>query len=104
MALFVFCTIIIIYKIKPTLRSVLNNKNMSTVKVYSTPWCMYCKMAKDYFKEKKVEYTEFDVSSDAKARTEMLDKSKQSGVPVIDIDGELIIGFDKERVNKLLGL
>ncbi len=65
---------------------------------------MYCKMAKDYFKEKKVDFIEFDVSSDAKARTEMLDKSKQSGVPVIDIDGELIVGFDKDRINKLLGL
>ena len=77
---------------------------MSAVKVYSTPWCMYCKMAKDYFKEKKVEFTEFDVSSDEKARNEMLNKSHQSGVPVIDINGELVIGFDEDRINKLLGL
>ena len=65
---------------------------------------MYCKMAKDYFKEKKIEYTDYDVSSDAKARDEMLKKSNQSGVPVLDIDDELIIGFDKERINKLLHL
>ena len=77
---------------------------MATVKVYSTPWCMYCKMAKDYFKEKKINFTEFDVSSDEKARKEMLDKTHQSGVPVIDIGGELVIGFDKERINQLLKL
>ena len=77
---------------------------MAIVKVYSTPWCMYCKMAKEYFKEKKVEFTEFDVSSDEKARKEMLDASKQSGVPVIMIGDELIVGFDKDRINQLLGL
>ncbi|MDO8493624.1 MAG: glutaredoxin domain-containing protein [bacterium] len=77
---------------------------MATVKVYSTPWCTYCKMAKEYFGEKKIEYTDFDVSSDEKARNEMLTKSNQSGVPVIDIDGTLVVGFDKERINELLGL
>ncbi|MBI3632358.1 MAG: NrdH-redoxin [Candidatus Vogelbacteria bacterium] len=75
---------------------------MATVKVYSTPWCMYCKMAKDYFKEKKVEFVDFDVSVDEKARKEMLDASKQSGVPVIMIDNEMVIGFDKDRINQLL--
>ncbi len=77
---------------------------MATIKIYSTPWCTYCKMAKEYFKDKKVEYSEFDVSSDEKARNDMLSKSGQSGVPVIDIDGTLIIGFDKEKINELLGL
>ncbi len=75
---------------------------MAKVKVYSTPWCMYCKMAKDYFKEKRVDFTEFDVSVDERARKEMLDASKQSGVPVIMIDNEMVIGFDKERINQLL--
>ena len=75
---------------------------MAKVKVYSTPWCMYCKMAKDYFKEKKVDFSEFDVSVDERARKEMLDASKQSGVPVIMIDNEMVIGFDKERINQLL--
>lgn len=77
---------------------------MAKVTIYSTPWCTYCKMAKDYFKEKKVEYTDFDVSADEKARNEMLTKSNQSGVPVIDIDGTLVVGFDKDRINELLGL
>lgn len=61
-------------------------------------------MAKDYFREKKVEYTDFDVSADEKARNEMLSKSNQSGVPVIDIDGTLVVGFDKERITELLGI
>jgi glutaredoxin 3 len=77
---------------------------MAKVTIYSTPWCTYCKMAKDYFKEKKVEYSDHDVSADEKARTEMLSKSNQSGVPVIDIDGTLVVGFDKDRINELLGL
>ncbi len=77
---------------------------MAKVTIYSTPWCTYCKMARDYFKEKKVEFTDFDVSADEKARNEMLSKSKQSGVPVIDIDGTLVIGFDKDRLAELLGL
>lgn len=77
---------------------------MAKVKIYSTPWCTYCKMAKDYFREKKVDYTDFDVSVDEKARNEMLNKSSQSGVPVIDIDGTLVVGFDKERIAELLGI
>ncbi len=77
---------------------------MATVKIYSTPWCTYCKMAKDYFREKKVEFSEFDVSKDEKARNEMLSKSSQSGVPVIDIDGTLVVGFDKDRISELLGI
>lgn len=77
---------------------------MATVKIYSTPWCTFCRMAKDFFKENNIKYTEYDVSVDEKARAEMLDKSKQSGVPVIDIDGNLIIGFDRERIASLLGV
>lgn len=78
--------------------------NMATVKIYSTPWCTFCRMAKDFFKEHNVTYTEYDVSVDEKSRAEMLERSKQSGVPVIDIDGELVIGFDKSRVFTLLGI
>ncbi len=77
---------------------------MAKIKIYSTPWCTYCKMAKEYFKENKVEYTDFDVSTDEKARNEMLSRSNQSGVPVIDIDGTLVIGFDKPRIAQLLGI
>lgn len=77
---------------------------MSKVIIYTTPTCVYCKMTKTFFKEHDVAYEERDVSSDAKAREEMISKSKQMAVPVIDIDGQIIVGFDKEGLSKLLGL
>jgi len=61
-------------------------------------------MAKDYFKQNNVAYTEHDVAADMQKRQEMLDKSHQFGVPVIDIDGQMIIGFDKPKIKQLLGL
>lgn len=70
--------------------------------IYTTPTCVYCKMTKAFFKEHSVSYEERDVSTDAKAREEMLSKSNQMSVPVIDIDGELTVGFDKERLSGLL--
>ena len=75
---------------------------MANVTIYTTPTCVYCKMTKEFFKEHNVQYTEKDVAGDAVAREEMVKKSGQMGVPVIDIDGELIIGFDKERLSELL--
>ncbi len=74
------------------------------VTIYSTPWCVYCKMAKKYFADNKIEFTEHDVAEDTKARDEMVKKTGQMGVPVIDIDGELTIGFDQMRLKQLLGL
>ena len=73
------------------------------VKVYSTSTCPYCKMAKTFLDEKGVAYDDLDVAGDAMARDEMLKKSGQMGVPVIDVDGEVIIGFDKERLTSLIG-
>ena len=61
-------------------------------------------MAKEYFKQNNVAYNEFDVAADIGKRQEMLDKSHQFGVPVIDIDGKIIIGFDKPKIKQLLGL
>ncbi len=61
-------------------------------------------MAKNFFQENNVEYTEFDVSTDAARRDEMIKISGQMGVPVIDINGELIIGFDKNKISQLLGI
>lgn len=75
---------------------------MSKVTIYTTPTCVYCKMTKAFFKEKNVIYEEKDVSTDATARDEMIAKSNQMGVPVIDINGELTVGFDKERLSQLL--
>lgn len=74
------------------------------VTMYSTPWCVYCKMAKKYFTENKIEFTELDVAADEKARDEMVKKTGQMGVPVIDIDGEFTIGFDQMRLKQLLGI
>lgn len=77
---------------------------MVKVKIYTTPTCIYCKMAKQWFKENNISYEEKDVSSDAQSRKEMIDKSQQMGVPVIEVGGELIIGFDKERLGELLNI
>ena len=74
------------------------------VNIYTTPTCVYCQMAKEFFKENNVSYQEHDVSSDAKAREEMINKSNQMGVPVIDVEGEIVIGFDKERLSELLNI
>jgi glutaredoxin 3 len=77
---------------------------MATVKVYSTPWCAYCKKAKEYFAAHNIAFTESDVSTDEKARDEMISKSGQLGVPVIDIDGKITVGFDQDRLAELLGI
>ncbi len=74
------------------------------VEIYSTPSCGYCKLAKEFMKEKNVEFTEYDVAADVQKRQEMVEKSGQMGVPVIDIDGELMIGFDRGSLAKILGV
>lgn len=74
------------------------------VKIYTTQTCPYCEMAKEYFKEKKISYEEHDVAADEKAREEMIAKSQQMGVPMIDINGTIIIGFNRTEIDKALGL
>ncbi len=74
------------------------------VTIYTTPTCHFCHMAKDYFAEKNVEYTEHDVSTNLEARQEMMSKSGQMGVPQIVIGEELVVGFDRPRIDQLLGL
>ena len=76
---------------------------MSKVTIYSTPTCPYCDMAKKYLKEKGVEYTEIDVSTDQAKAKEMVDKSGQMGVPVLDINGTIIVGFDQKKIDEVLG-
>ena len=75
---------------------------MSKIIINSTPYCSYCKMAKEYFKSKNIEYQEYDVMSDVAKREEMVKKSGQLGVPVIDIDGKIVMGFDKPKINEYL--
>lgn len=72
------------------------------VTIYTTPTCAFCKLAKEYFKQHKIEYTEKDVTEDMAAQAEMLAKSQQMGVPVIDIDGQIVVGFDQPRLESLL--
>ncbi len=74
------------------------------VKIYSTPTCPYCVRAKQFLKDNNVIFEDVDVSSDAKAGEEIIAKSGQMGVPVLDIDGQIIVGFDKERIKQALGL
>lgn len=77
---------------------------MAKVKVYSTPTCPWCHKAKDFFKANNVEFDDLDVSVNEEARKEMVEKSGQMGVPVIDIDGKVIVGFDQEAIKKELKL
>ena len=77
---------------------------MATVTIYTTPTCVYCKMSKEYFKKNNVAYTEKNVASDDAAREDMIKKSGQLGVPVIDIDGNIVIGFDQPKLAKLLSI
>lgn len=73
------------------------------VTVYSLPTCPYCKQAKAYLKEKKIEFEDIDVSANQEKAQEMMDKSGQMGVPVFDIGGKIIAGFDRGKLDKALG-
>jgi len=73
-----------------------------TVKVYSTPTCPWCTKAKEYLKSKNVDFDDIDVSKDPNAATEMIKKSGQRGVPVLDINGNIIVGFDQKAIDKLI--
>ncbi len=75
-----------------------------TVKIYTTPTCPWCKKTKEFFKENNIEYEEIDVASNKEAQKEMIDKSGQMAVPVIDIDGTIIVGYDVEKLKQALKL
>lgn len=81
---------------------------MVKVKIYSTPTCPYCHLAKEFFDEHKVEYTDINVAKDRKAAEEMVEKTDQMSVPVIIVekDGKenIVIGFDKDKLSKLLDI
>ncbi len=72
------------------------------ITIYSTPTCPHCVHAKEYFKQKGIEYTDKNVATDLEARVEMKAKSSQMGVPVIDVDGNIVIGFDRGKLETLL--
>ena len=77
---------------------------MKKVTIYSTPNCHFCHAAKDFFKENNIEYTDYNVAEDAEKRKEMMEKTGQMGVPVIFIDGKMVIGFDRSKLKKFLSL
>jgi glutaredoxin 3 len=72
------------------------------VTIYTTPTCGYCKVAKEYFKTQHVPFTEHNVASDQRKAEEMLRKSGQMGVPVIDVNGKIIVGFNRNEIEKAL--
>jgi len=74
------------------------------VKVYTTTLCPYCKMAKDFLKENKIKFEEVNLENNEQAVNEMIEKSGQTGVPVLDINGRIIVGFDVEGIKKALKL
>ena len=74
------------------------------VKIYTTPACPYCFTLMEFLKEKGIEFEEIDVSEDEKARDEMIKKSGRLEAPIIEIDGQIVVGFDKEKISNLLGI
>ncbi len=82
---------------------------MSIIKLYgssifNSPTCPYCHTLKEFLKEKGIEFEDIDVSQDSQALAEMIEKSGQVGVPVVEINGEIVVGFDKEKICQLLNI
>ena len=77
---------------------------MPDVKVYSTSTCHYCVMVKEFLKNNNIQFEDINVGMNPQAGQEMIDKSGQMGVPVLDIDGQIIVGFDKDAISKALNL
>jgi glutaredoxin 3 len=77
---------------------------MQKVLMYTTHSCFYCKLAKQYFAQNGIHYEEKYVDEDQAALTEMMKKSGQMGVPVIDVSGKIVIGFDKDELKKILSI
>jgi glutaredoxin-like YruB-family protein len=75
-----------------------------TITIYSTPTCPYCHLEKDFLKENKIAFKEINVAEDTQAAQQMIMKSGQSGVPVTEINGKIIVGFDKPTLKKILNI
>lgn len=78
--------------------------NMVKVKVYVTVGCPYCFTLKEFLKEHNIDFKEIDVSQDKKTKEELIKKTGKLEVPIIEIDGQMIVGFDKEKISQLLGI
>jgi glutaredoxin-like YruB-family protein len=75
-----------------------------TIKIYSTPACTYCKLAKDFLTSQNISFQDVDVSKDPAEREDMVSKSGQLGVPVFDIDGQVMVGYNQKLLSKVIGL
>lgn len=82
----------------------MENNQQPKVRVYSTVSCPYCVTLKEFLKKHNIEFEDIDVSQDKEAAEEMIKKSGQMGVPVVDIDGQIVVGFDKEKISQLLNI
>ena len=74
------------------------------VTIYSTPTCHFCQLAKEFLKEKNIEFTDYNVAEDMEKRQEMMEKSGQMAVPVIFVDDEMMVGFDQDKLAATLGV
>jgi len=79
-------------------------KKTKRVILFTTPTCSFCRAAKMYFRQKNIRFREVDITKDHAAARDMVRRSKQQGVPVIDIGGKIVVGFDRPKIDKLLGL
>ncbi len=77
---------------------------MKPITIYSTPTCVYCNMAKAFFKDNNVAFTEHNVASDLEKRKEMIDLTGQMGVPVINVGTEVVVGFDEPKLKSIIGI
>ena len=77
---------------------------MSKVRVFSTLFCPYCVTLKEFLKAHDIEFEEIDVAGNKAGLDEMIEKSGQTGVPVVEIDGRIVVGFERDEIIKLLGL
>ena len=78
--------------------------SLSKVKIFLTPGCPYCFTLKEFLKEHNIKFEEIDVAKNKKAREEMIKKAGKMEVPVVEIDGQIIVGFDKEKICKILNI
>lgn len=82
----------------------MTDRKQPRVILFSTPTCAFCNQAKQYFRQKGIRFTDVDVSRDPAAARDMVRRSGQQGVPVIDIGGKIVVGFNRPKINHLLGI
>ncbi|MBU0456569.1 MAG: glutaredoxin domain-containing protein [Nanoarchaeota archaeon] len=72
------------------------------IKIYTTPTCLWCEKAKEWFKKKKLKFTELDITEETTYRTEIIEKTGQLSIPVIEIEGNIIVGFDEKEIEEVI--